>query len=228
MKKRKKISLAEMKKLASKKPIMSVEHEYKSTAPANRRKQVESVGSIIKGGHYKYVSTGKIFKIVNLFINRDEASIAYRGKKHENIRITFLLNLLKNGIISYIGMTAYGKGKKEAEFEDSDISEKSINKNSNEKIKLDSKKCRKFISSLSDAERYYSGHVIDIVLALRQLIGERKDGKMPVSEFCDHFKIKAQQYVKFIGGDYEYGLIDTVRLTLAQEIIIKRENDKRI
>ncbi len=124
--------------------------------------------------------------------------------------------------IKYDYTPAPKKDKKKPEI----MSKKVTKKQGYNKIKLDSKKCRMFIQNLSDAERYYCGHVIDIVLALRQLIGEERDGKMGVSEFCDHFKIQAKQYIKFIGGDYGYGLIDTVRITLAQEIVAKRKNNK--
>ena len=88
---------------------------------------------------------------------------------------------------------------------------------------INAKKCRAFAFELTLAERIYMKHNLEISDSLRSLVGEVKDSKFTIAEFCSHFGIKSSQYSKFVLGDYEYDLRTISKLESANELLATRK-----
>lgn len=71
--------------------------------------------------------------------------------------------------------------------------------------KINVNKICKFIAVLNDAETQFLNYLIDFRKGIKKLI---ENHNITADEVCLRFKIKSQEYLAFINGNWEYTILD--------------------
>ena len=87
-------------------------------------------------------------------------------------------------------------------------------------VKLNSKKIRKFLSTLNDAEYSYIKIQMHIAQNAKDLV---KDFKLNRSHFCLLLDIKDEQYESFLSGGFNY---DLEKMALLESAYIKLSKER--